>query len=232
MKPLLRSDYRLPVAPARDEGCGRSKPEARACHIEARACAGRALLLEADYTRRYDGRDSWHDPLSGHSEPFERALARARKDAEGGRLAPFARLVTQTEEVIARGDGWTAITTEHGVKWCEPNAEGTPRTLTEAVAVILARTARESTGDAPPAEVGRCMVREGYDQRGEGEGNEVSQAAADDGDMPEWVHRPPRASGLQPMPDGSVKSRGLSFEREFVRHSDSVAPGDGGGMPG
>lgn len=235
MRPLLRSDY-LPARRATDlepPSPSRCGVATLLCYVDAWISACRALLLESDYTQLYGDARLWHDPLSGRAEPFERAVARARKDAKGGRLEPFARLVAHVEETLLRADGWTPTPTEHGVLWREPDVDGTPRTLTEAAGVVMLRTLRHTQGDAPPVAVGRSVVREGYDQRHEGQGDEVAQAAApeDDG-LPGWIEAPPAASGLVAVDgDGGVQSLGLRLEREdFQDHEPSMGPRCGRGV--
>lgn len=220
MKPLYRSEHRevLRATDLEPPLPSRSGLGTLLCYVDAWICAGRALLLEADYTQLYGDTRLWHDPLSGRAEPFERAVARARKDAAGGRLAPFAGLIPRIEEMLLRADGWTPTPTEHGVLWREPDVDGTPRTLTEAAAVVMVRAVRQSEGAPPPVAVGRSVVREGYDQRHEGQGDDVAQAAApEDEGLPLWIDDPAGYVAVE----GAWPARGPQGESV---HGADVAP--------
>lgn len=223
MRPLLRSEHReAPRAAA--SGPIRAGLPALLALVDAWICAGRALLLEADYSESYARDGRWHDPLSGRIEPFERALARARRDAAGGRLAPFAQLVSRAEETLVRADGWAPTPCERGVLWREPDAEGDPRTLVEAAAVVIGRALRASKDPGAPPE-GRAVVREGYDQRPEGQGDDVAQPPAPDDEAgPGW---PDDGEGFAAV-EGAWPARDGALGESL--HAGDVAPAGAGAL--
>jgi len=184
-----------------------------------RECAGRACLLAMDRSERQHG---WHDPLSGRIEPFERALARARRDAAGGLYAPFAGAVDFAEERLAYAAGCAPLHTGRGVRWTERSG-GPTRTLLEIVGVVAARVLSAQKSHVPLAE-GRAVVREGYDQRPEGQGDDVAQPPAPDDEAgPGW---PDDGEGFAAV-EGAWPARDALGES---LHGDDVAPAGAGAL--
>ena len=82
----------------------------------------------------------WRDPLTGHAQPFAQALAdvRSRAEKDPG-LRHALKALEAIEEALVREDGWTLTAQKGGVMWRAPDADGTPRTRTEAAALICQR---------------------------------------------------------------------------------------------
>jgi hypothetical protein len=190
-------------------------------------CLVIALLLAEKFTCLYGARDLWLDPSTEHALPLLDALRRVRKDAATGPRAAHVRQIERGEELLVRAAGWTSATTEHGTVWCSPDGNRHARTLAEAFALVLAfvySVGRES--DLPSVGLReRHMVRGRYDQRTEGQEDEVAQAPADP-TLDAWMDRPRGMEGRAPRVGGPVMVR----DRMFVRHSDSVAPDDDEGL--